>query len=677
MSAVAGAGGVVDGFVSVSAGWGYACGLRASGVLRCWLLGDMVEHNDLEKEEWAVGGWSAADEPPGGAFRQVAAGRGFACGLRPGGAAECWGRNPIFEAPPPGGVFKSLSAALEYVCGVRPSGEVECWGNPRVRRWVHRYPTDSPPGVFTDIATGRDSTCGLRPGGEVECWGGDYNQGVEPPAGPFERLEEFAYVVCGITVGGEAVCWVDPRGVEADSGALEWPDRVPPLPRPDIRLRRFGTTGVTCGIDYDYAAVCWRAVEGGFEFLPTPGGEFTSVTGESRTKCAVRRDDGGVECWNRLNGEARPAPEGEFSDIWLLGGRGCGVRPGGELDCWWLGAGLPPPPDGRFKAVSVSDSFWVCGVRVDGGVDCWPDLSNRAGAEWSPPEGEFTKVSVSRRHACGLRPDGGIECWGGVYPAHGKLDTPEGEFASVSAGWEKRGRRPGPIFGPGREDGRVDYITYWAGYTCGLLIDGSARCWGVASNIKATEYHTWEHVREKHPVVITPEGAFTQIGAGREFACGLRADTRVACWGTVYPFPWGPIRAETEDGSLGPYIWEGRVSYLYGDPITGPEAEHRALAAPDYPDPLRGGEAPTEGFTQISVGRRDVCGLLAGGGAECWRANRSTTYSMEGPYTQLSVAYDLYVCGVRGDGGVDCWRHGSGPPQHIPAPITHPLPRNQ
>ena len=46
----------------------------------------------------------------------------------------------------------------------------------------------------------------------------------------------------------------------------------------------------------------------------------------------------------------------------------------------------------------------TCGLRTDGSVECW-------GKVIVPPTGKFTSVD-SGTTACGVRNDGALECWG-------------------------------------------------------------------------------------------------------------------------------------------------------------------------------------------------------------------------------------------------------------------------
>ena len=109
--------------------------------------------------------------------------------------------------------------------------------------------------------------------------------------------------------------------------------------------------------------------------------------------------------------------------------RTCGVRTGGELECW--GDEYGDTPAGRFLRVDVHDLSYKgygCAVAVDASVVCW------AGSEWDldwksfekrgqldPPAGDFVDVSAGGGYACGLLADGPARCWGDNPPPPRRL----------------------------------------------------------------------------------------------------------------------------------------------------------------------------------------------------------------------------------------------------------------
>ena len=197
------------GFISVSAGRGYSCGLRVDRSVECWeWRTDWFGRTRSRLDRSSSDPWA----PPGGEFAMVGAGGwGYACGIRPTGGVECWRMSPVVLEQPPAGEFISVSAGLEHACALRPEGEVECWGHSSRREGLLVLPGGD--GPFTSIAADKDFLCGLRLGGEVECGGGGFEEGSEPPGGVFESIRTDGGGKCvrstpgwlgGMLVGGRA-----------------------------------------------------------------------------------------------------------------------------------------------------------------------------------------------------------------------------------------------------------------------------------------------------------------------------------------------------------------------------------------------------------------------------------------------------------------------------------------
>jgi len=92
-------------------------------------------------------------------FTQISDGSEFACALRRGGTAACWGEDSSGQAQPPTGAFTQISAGYDFACGLRPRGKVRCWGDDTSGQ-------ATPPSAFsfTDISAGSDFACGVERG---------------------------------------------------------------------------------------------------------------------------------------------------------------------------------------------------------------------------------------------------------------------------------------------------------------------------------------------------------------------------------------------------------------------------------------------------------------------------------------------------------------------------------
>jgi hypothetical protein len=155
-----------------------------------------------------------------------------------------------------------------------------------------------------------------------------------------------------------------------------------------------------------------------------------------------------------------------------------------------------------------------------------------------PPTGTFVSVSVAyssllldeeyvedygtvREHACAIRSDGNVACWG-YSDEPGDREIEGGPFVDVVAG----------------------------GRDCALRADGSVRCWlgaGVPEPIAGS--FTKIGVGGSHFYGLRTDGTVLEVdrmgvesmrvnetlvdlSVGYDFACGLRADGHVRCWGS-------------------------------------------------------------------------------------------------------------------------------------------------
>ena len=640
------------GFVSVSAGWAYTCGLRVNGSVECWeWLADLMWYPDRESGESGAESDSSLI-PPEGEFVMVDAGWGYACGLRRSGELECWGWNLSASLQPPEGVFVSVSVGVEHACALRPGGETECWGY--VARPLSRYVgplARIPGGSFTAITSGDDFVCGLRPGGEVECWGGNYDdcpyatvtngelvecwgggpvEGLEPPEGVFESINSAPHHTCGIRSSGRVECWSDDPTTEN------------PLPSPpgEFSMVSAGKREHACGLRPTGEIECWYSGErehdcgprlSGEEVVVTcwdsppeemgelwaPEGRFTWVSMSYPVACGLPQN-GGAVCWDVWKPERNPVweSEGNFESIGFTSYPyyRCILGVGGEVECWSEENefGEASPPGGVFEFVSSSD-FYACGLRSSGEVECW-GRDDREQA--SPPGGVFVQLSTSEKFACGLRSSGEVECWGWYTDLErvlSKVTAPEERLVSVDAGWGGHQEIDTSRAGPDNMG--------W-GYSCGLRVDGSPFCWGGEMSYSPVPVRG-DTERDRHPVLFPPDGEFKDIEAGRLRACGLRASGEVVCWGFFSTYS------------------EPSMSYQAGSEVYNP-------------DP-----APGAGFLDIDVGGWHACGLRASGEVECWnwpplRFAHGQAYTLKGPYTSISAGY-RHTCGIKETGEIDCW----------------------
>jgi hypothetical protein len=228
--------------------------------------------------------------------------------------------------------------------------------------------------------------------------------------------------------------------------------------------------------------------------------------------------------------------------------------------------------------------------------------------------GAFTQIAPSRdgdgvggEHTCAIRQGGSVSCWGSG--RNGESSPPAGAFEQLASG---------------------------LGFTCGLLVDHTADCWGRITD--------------------SPSGTFASIAAGGYDVCAVRSDGSALCWARDHGEPMQPPDADYRqivpfpDGFCGLHT-DGTVA-CWG---TGPEPLPPALPGT---------------YTQIAMARATLCGLTAAGSVTCVASGGAAPQLPPGTYRSINGGR-TQLCGVRTDGTAGCFgsvsifRPGSPPFDHF------------
>lgn len=164
-------------------------------------------------------------------------------------------------------------------------------------------------------------------------------------------------------------------------------------------------------------------------------------------------------------------------------------------------------------------------------------------------------------------------------------------------------------------------------YSCALLTDGTARCWGGNGNGRLGDGTS---VNRSLPVPVQGLANAVSLVAGRAHTCALLADSAVVCWGS------------NASGQLGDGTTNDRLTPVAVSGLTDAVA--------------------------LAAGASHTCAVIADGTARCWGSNGNgqlgdtTTNDSPTPVAVSGlagvasmVAGGNHGCAVLGDGTARCW----------------------
>jgi len=378
----------------------------------------------------------------------------------------------------------------EYVSQVFNFNSTGLWNN---ISWSEEIVNDS---GWKDISVGTSGwntpaghTCGIMSNGTAYCWGnnfyGELGNGAAPYAhntnanpipvninSTFKKIVAGGYFTCGILTNGTAYCWGYGQGGRLGTGNEASQSNPSPVNTTETFKDISASYTNACGITNSGIAYCW----GQNTYGQLGNG---SVGGEAHSPVAVYT----TANFTKISMRAGSTWHGQFV---------CGLSTNGTAYCWgWndqgqLGNGSVGGEASIPVAVNISSTFsdlttgWshACGILTNGTAYCWGEGSAGALGDWNvTTNDEPNPVAVA-------------------------LDE---EFSNISAGKL---------------------------YTCGILTNGTAYCWGFGADPDGHgKLGFFTTSNEVYPLPVNISSTFKHISAMWQHTCGLSTNGTAYCWG--------------------------------------------------------------------------------------------------------------------------------------------------
>ena len=333
--------------------------------------------------------------------------------------------------------------------------------------------------VFSSVSSGYSHNCLLLTNSSAYCWGNnDYGQ-----LGDGTYVDKYTPTPVGIQYG-------------------------------NYYFKQINSDGYyhTCGILTNGSALCWGQ------------NDYGQVGDGTTTERTSPRPVSGGFLFSSINTGLKHT---------------CGILTNGSALCWGKGAngelgdGLstqhttPYPVSGGYNFISISAGYlFTCGVLVNNSALCWGEngvgqLGDGTTTDRTiprPVSGGFLFSNLTNHdlHTCGVLANNSLLCWG------------NNGYGRLGDGTTTQRTSPYPVTG-GYTFRNESGVSAGATYTCGILTNGSALCWGRNKYGQLGDGTTTDRTSGPYPVV--GNNNFTSIGTGGYNSCGILTNTTILCWG--------------------------------------------------------------------------------------------------------------------------------------------------
>ncbi len=548
-------------------------------------------------------------------YRPISTQTNFACSISSDKQLYCWGGqsvgqlgdgltnvNSLTPKVVSGGYtdWAVIDTSQQAACAVRESGEAYCWGDNSAGKLGNGTTTNASvptlvSGGYSDWAyvdSGTDHSCGLRSNGTVYCWGnnseGEIGDGTTVnklvPTEVTGSYSDWSFIsaadssTCGIR-GGKIFCWGD---------------------------NTYGQLGD--GTNNNSSSPV--EISGGFS-------DWSRVWSNRRFSCGIRSGRG--YCWgvnsNGQLGIGSTTPTnvptqiaGSHTDWSIITGENntaCGIR-GGATYCWGL------RDYGRVGDGGATTGNQTTPALVTGGFT------------------DYVHIGTNVEYSCGARDNGSIYCWGRNESGEFGVGNTTDSATPIAAVTGIEPKSCG--FGTDCSSSFIEAVG--AGATSyALMPDGKAFAWGWNGNGVFGNGTTTDSPTAVAMGTHTDWYAIATDNGG-DFACGIRKNSRLYCWGDRTTYGVADSGAVT-----GNQLTPVEVGLGYNDWVEVAVEYESACAR--------------RGFGQVYCWGKGNFGRLGNGST----TNFNVPTQVSGYLTDWS---DIDVsgghsCGIRGNGEAYCW----------------------
>ncbi len=329
-------------------------------------------------------------------------------------------------------------------------------------------------------------------------------------------------------------------------------------------------------------------------------------------------------------------------------------------------------PDAVEMEYLTTGSDSTCGVTAAGNGYCWGinthgELGDGSMANKTSPTAVtggavWAAIDAGDSMTCGIKKaDSSVWCWGSGSLGNG-------------AGWQSGTSTPAQVSASGVIWKKV---TVGVEAACGIKSDLTLWCWGndylgVLGNGRTSGV-------ESVPVQVSGGGTWIDISLGGNYACGIKSDNTLYCWGEGTSVPalldsggWEKVvvgdysseyHACAINTSGAAYCWKNGYHGKVGNGID---------TNTDYSTPvLVTGGLTGSGYTWIdlAVSQNETCGVRSDGIVLCFGGgfngelgqaacgtDQVVPTPIDGSYTFTSIdGGSHHFCGIRADKSAVCW----------------------